>query len=203
MRKIILSLLMLSILNLPSARAEETVPGGQALPPGMDAAKMAEVKLKGAPNENHKVLDAFAGDWNYTSTMRMTPDAQPMEMKGTTSSKWILDGRFLQGETKGEWMGEPFNGIAIAGYDNVKEEYNSLWIDNMATGMMVSSGKYDPATKTITEEGTFSCPMTGKKDMAFRSELKSIDADNYTYSMYQKAEDGTEFKGMEITYTRA
>jgi len=170
----------------------------------MDPAKMAEAKVKGAPGENHKILESLAGDWDATSQWWMTKDAQPMESKATASSKMVLGGRFLHQEYKGEAMGEPFEGMGVTGYDNVKQEFTSVWMDNMATGIMTSSGQYDPATKSIGEQGTFSCPMTGKKDMKFRSVLKIVDNDHFTYEMYGNGMDdkGPEFKTMEINYTR-
>ena len=155
-----------------------------------------------SPSENHKVLEAFTGKWDYTMKMWMKADSQPQESKGTSDNHWMYEGRFLVQDTKGEAMGKPFEGMGIIGYDNMREEYNFGWIDNMSTSMMVATGQYDPATKTLTESGTFACPMTGEKNRAMRSVWKIIDADHHSYEMYSTSE-GQEFKMMEIMYTRA
>jgi hypothetical protein len=203
---IVTAFLTLPILAPVAFSEDEAKPGMQdqmSMPPEMQA-KFAEAKVKGQPNENHKILDPIVGDFEATSKMWMSPDAQPMESKATATNKWILGGRFVHQDYKGEWQGETFEGMGITGYDNVKESYQSLWLDNMMTGIMLSDGKYDAAAKTLTFEGTFSCPMTGKKDMKMRSVLKIMDNDTHVYEMYGQGMtgEGPEFKTMEITYKR-
>ena len=99
-------------------------------------------------------------------------------------------------------MGQPFEGIAVTGYDNLREEYESIWIDNMGTGIMKSTGSYDAKKKTIHLSGNFSCPMTQEKNRWNRSEWKRNNKNKYTYTSYQKGPDGKEFKAMQITYRR-
>ena len=101
-------------------------------------------------------------------------------------------------------MGKPFEGIGIIGYDNVAKEYNSIWLDNVSTGIMKASAKYDDATNVFTEEGSFSCPLTGKKDNSYKSITKIIDADHYSYEMWHDdVKTGKNYKAMEISYERA
>jgi len=132
----------------------------------------------------------------------MDAGAKPETSKGTQSNKMIMNGRFLQTEFKGTAMGKPFTGMGILGYDNVKGEYQSIWLDSMGTAMMVSNGSYDAATRTITETGKGSCPMTGEKDKTYRGEWKFIDKKNYTYTLFTNGADGKEFKNMEITFKK-
>ena len=117
-------------------------------------------------------------------------------------NKLIFGGRFLQQEAKGQAMGQPFEGIGITGYDNVRGEYTSVWLDNMGTGIMVGTLQYDSATKTYAGKGSFSCPITGEKNKAYRDVWKWVDQDNYTYEMYGTTPDGQEFKSLEISYKR-
>ena len=194
----LLFVMALLALNLSSARAEDT----KAPAAPFTAEEMAKWQAYATPNENHKVLEQAAGEWSYTCKMWMEKDAPAQETKGNNTNKMILGGRFLQAESKGDFQGQPFEGIAITGYDNQKKEYNSIWIDSMGTGMAISKAKYDPATQTLTEKGSFSCPLND--EVKFRSEWKFIDANHYTYSMYGKGKNnkGDEFKTMEIDYTR-
>ena len=191
-------LLVLSMLPPLGVRAEEN----KALKPGMDESMMAQMKEKSMPGENHKFLEQLAGDWDHTAVWRMAPDAEPMTSHGTTKNQMIFGGRFLKQEVEGNMNGEKFEGIGFTGYDTIKKEYDSVWIDGMGTGMMVSSSQYDPTAKTFSEHGTFSCPMTGEANREFRGEWKILSPDNYVYEMYNKAPDGREFKSMEITYKR-
>lgn len=166
-------------------------------------AVMAQWQQNAAPGEYHKKLEPFIGTWNHTVRWRMSPDEAPTESKGTNVNTWILGGRFLQQHATGEAMGAPFEGIGITGYDNLRQEYASVWIDSMGTGMMQSTGQYDPQTDAITETGTFSCPITGNKQTAARGVWKQVDADHYTYEMYTPGPDGKEFRSMEVAYERA
>jgi hypothetical protein len=169
----------------------------------MDPAKMEMMKKATTPNENHKRLDPFIGNWTYTSSMWMTPGSKPEQSTGTQENSWVLGGRFVKEVVKGTAMGQAFEGHGKVGYDNVRGEYQAVWADDMSTGIMMSTGQWNEATKTLTMEGTASCPFTGEKNMWTRSEWKLIDNDNNTYATYSKGTDGKEFKMMEIAYKRA
>ncbi len=166
-------------------------------------AMMAQMVKMGTPGENHKALEPLVGNWNHMVRYWMDPNAKPEESKGTSTNRWILGGRFLQAEAKGNMNGQPFEGMGITGYDNLKGEYQSMWIDNMVTGFMLATAQYDATLKTFNETGSFSCPMTNEKARPFRAKWKIMDNNNYTYEMYQAGPDGKEFKAMEITYVRA
>ena len=170
--------------------------------PAMDEAKMAEMKKLGAPGENHKALEAFVGKWKATVSFWMSADGQPEVSDGSSESHWILGGRFVQQDFKGTSMGQPFEGLGIIGYDNIRGEYTSLWLDNMATGVMVGSAQFDAATKTMNGNATMSCPLTGEKNRAMRSVCKVVDADHATHEMYMNDKDGKEFRAMLISYER-
>jgi len=163
---------------------------------------MMQMQKYGTPGTNHQVLQQAVGKWTHTVRSWMKPGDKPMESQGTSENTMVLGGRFLQQQAHGSMNGQPFEGLGYTGYDNVRGEYQSMWMDSMGTGMMIGTGSYDPASKTIQESGHFSCPMTGEKAMWYRSEWKIIDNDNQVFSMYGKGPDGKEFKGMEIVYKR-
>lgn len=162
----------------------------------------AQWEKNAAPGENHKVLDVFVGQWKHTVRWRMSPEAKPVESQGTNANRWIMGKRFLYQDVKGQSMGKPFEGIGITGYDNVRGEYTSMWLDNMGTGIMTATSQFDSPTRTLKETGSFACPMTGEKDKTFRAEWKIMNTNHYTYEMYTKDKDGKEFKSLEITYKR-
>ena len=171
-----------------------------AAPDAAQQEMMAKMTEYMTPNENHRVLDALIGDWTYTSKHWMSPAAPAEETTGTASSKWIMDGRFVEQSVQGTMMEKPFNGTSLIGYDNAGKEYQSVWYDNMGTGMMVTKGSYDAANKTLTTSGNFNCPLRG--NMAVRWVTKIIDANSYSFEMWGPDEAGTDFKGMEIIYTK-
>lgn len=166
------------------------------------ATMMALMQKNGAPNDTHKLLEQGVGRWTHTIRSWMKPDDSPMQSQGTSENTMVLGGRFLRQEAKGTWNGQLFEGLGYTGYDSIRGEFQSIWMDNMTTGMMIGSGSYDAPSKTISQSGRFSCPMTGDKAMWYRSEWKIMDNDNQTYTMYTKTADGKEFKSMEIVYRR-
>lgn len=154
------------------------------------------------PGAGHKALNDLAGKWKFTMKWWPAADAKPEESKGTSTAKWIMGGRFLQQDVTGKAMGEKFVGQGFIGFDNVREQYQTVWFDNMSTHMMLGTGTFDAATKTLKETGEYSCPMTGAKHKPYRTELKIVGPKEHTYAMWTKGEDGKEFKSMEITYKK-
>src|SRR5688572_31470819 len=71
---------------------------------------MKKVEAAGTPGAAHKGLDPLVGDWNAEVKLWMAPEAPPNVSKGSAKSTWILNGRFVQQEFKGEFMGKPFRG---------------------------------------------------------------------------------------------
>lgn len=184
-------------MDMPKAGAMAQAPKAGA----MDEAMMAKFKEYSTPNENHRVLDVMIGNWTFTSKHWMSSTSPVEEMTGTSSTKWIMDGRFLEETVQGTSMGQPFNGVSLTGYDNAGKEYQSIWYDNMGTGMMITSGTYDAATKTLTQTGKFNCPLRG--NMAVRWVTKIVDENTISVEMWGPDETGKDFLGMEIIYTRA
>ncbi len=152
------------------------------------------------PGDLHKMLAKSVGTWKATVTMWMQPGASPTVSTAEATNEMILGGRYLQSKNTGNFMGVPFEGISITGYDNAKKVFVNSWIDNMGTGMMFLTGTWDPQGKSIHFSGTMVDPMGGK-DLAVREVVKIVDDDNQVMEMYSVS-DGKEFKNMEITYTR-
>jgi hypothetical protein len=212
MRKVLVAVFMLGAFSLTAAAgfaAGQDTPApdqGKAVEaPGkgpMSEEDMTRMKEYTTPNENHQLLEHLAGNWTTAAKFWMDPKAEPETSNGTSSAKMIMGGRFLEQNFTGTAMGQPFEGRGLLGYDNLKKEFTSVWFDNMATGIMTGSGKYDDVAKTITSEGSMSCPITNETHRWYKDVTTWIDDDHYKYESYMKDKDGQEFKGMEITYTR-
>jgi hypothetical protein len=112
-----------------------------------------------------------------------------------------LNGLYQEGKLAGNMMGMPFEGKSITGFDNAKKMFVSTWIDNLGSGIIVMTGSYDDATKTLNLKGTQSNPVTGK-DSGIREVMKMIDNNTYTLEMYGDGYDGKEVKFMEGTFKR-
>ena len=183
---------------------QAAAPQTPAMAPAKQAAMEAMQKF-GGPSAGHQVLEPLVGTWSCTAQFWMSPDEAPQSMTGTAVNTVIFGGRFLKQEVTGQPMEEgqpPFEGIGFTGYDNLRKEYQSVWFDNMVTGMMRGAGQFDAATKTLRDEGDFSCPVTGETHRWYRTAWTVVDPDHTTYESYSRSSSGREFKSMEIHHTR-
>jgi hypothetical protein len=176
-----------------------------------DAEMMAKMMELSKLNENHKLLASLNGTWNCNVKMWMDGDTskKPDVSKSTAVRKSIMDGRYVIMEVTGKMeMPGPdgkkkemtFKGYGTEGYDNVKKKFVGTWMDSMGTGIMVSEGDYDPATKTFTYTGEFEM-MPGMKQK-IREVVKITDKDHMDFEYYEER-GGKEMKTMEIAYARA
>ena len=161
-------------------------------------------------NENHKLLTSLNGTWSFTVKSWMDGDTskKPEESKGTAVRKSIMDGRYVAMDVTGNMeMADPdgkkksltFKGHGMEAYDNVKKKFVGTWMDNMGTGIMMSEGDYDPATKTFTYTGEIEA-IPGMKQK-IREVVKLDDKDHMTMEWYEDRQ-GKETKTMEIDYAR-
>ena len=203
MRSIVVGLWAM-MAGLGNAWADEAASTQPATDSGKEAA-MAAMQQLGSPGEAHKALKPLAGRWIYAAQWWTSPEAAPQSMTGTATNTLIFGGRFLRQEIRGEAEEgrPPFKGLGFVGYDNMRKEYQSVWFDNMITGMMWGTGQFDATTRTMTDQGDFSCPITGETHRHFRTTWRVIDQNHNKYENYMSTPDGREFKSMEIRYTRA
>lgn len=166
------------------------------------AEMMKKAETLGAPGAAHKLLEPLVGEWTAYVQFWMTPGGPPTPSKGTAKSEWVLNGRFIKEEFKGEMMGKPFTGMMLTGYDNHRKQFSTLWVDDMSTAMLKSEGTADPDGKVFTFLTKMDCPMTGEKAMPIRQVIRIVNADTHVFEMHETREGKEERKTMEITYTR-
>ncbi len=161
-------------------------------------------------NENHKLLAATEGNWNFTTKMWPNGDQtkKPDESKGTAVRKSAMGGRYVVMDITGKVpMPGPdgkvkefdFQGQGIDGYDNARQKFVSTWRDSMTTGIMYMEGSYDPTTKSLTYTGDYQMAPGMKEQI--RSVVKLTDKDHMTFEWYENR-NGSEAKTMQIDYTR-
>jgi hypothetical protein len=168
---------------------------------GDPQAMVAAYEKAAQPGEQHKVLLKMVGKWNLQMKSWMAPGGQPVESTGTAEVKPMLGDRFTQTLVTSNFMGKPFSGMAVTGYDNAKKKIVGTWVDSMSTGIMHSEGTADPAGKVITTQMVGTDPLTGKESKSRVVETHESD-DKYVEEFFEK-KGGKETKVMEITYTRA
>jgi len=163
--------------------------------------KQAELMQKSmTPNENHKLLLQFVGDWDVKAKMWMAPGAPAEESTGVATTKSEFGGRFVFMTYKSEFMGMPFEGRLTMGYNNNSKQNEAVWVDNMSTGLWFSTGSVSSDGKIFTMGGTFVEPDGSKKTAREVTTFKTPD--NYVSEFFETGADGKENKMMELTYTR-
>jgi hypothetical protein len=155
------------------------------------------------PGEMHTMLSKSDGKWNGENTMWMENGAKPVTSTSEATNKMVFGGRYQVSEHKGDFMGMPFEGMSITGYDNSKKKFVSTWIDNMGTGIMNMEGVWNASTKSIEFKGKMTDPSRPGKDCNVREVYTFLDDNTQKMEMYgPDAKTGKEFKTMEIKYTR-
>jgi len=169
--------------------------------PQLDPAAMNKaMKDFAKPGKMHEWLASFKGAWDATVIGYMDP-SKPDTSKVLQTYSMTLNGLYQEGKLAGNMMGMPFEGRSVTGFDNAKKLFISTWIDNLGSGIIVMTGSYDEATKTLNLKGTQSNPVTGK-DSGIRQVMKMIDNNTYTLEMYGDGYDGKEVKFMEGKFKR-
>ena len=170
--------------------------------PGFSPEDMARMAMLGQPNENHEHLAAMLGTWEGVMRWRPAPEADFLEFPGVATREWVLDGRFIREVVKAEAPGGGgFEGVGYVGYNNFDNRYESIWMENMSTGVMHGYGVYNPETKVFTFYGDRRDPMSGRM-IATWSEMDMSDPDRHVLKGWEFGPDGAPFQNAEGVFTR-
>jgi hypothetical protein len=196
--KMTLALVTAMMLLAPIAWAQQD--GEQ---PGIPTPEqMAEVMKLLQPGEHHEHLAKYVGKWKAAIKMWQMPGAPPTESEGTAEIVALMDGRYFHATHEGTFMGQPFKGMGIDGYDNIRKKHVGSWIDTMGTGIMNYEGTCSDDHKVVTTHAEVDDPMSGQR-IKMRQVTTSIDNNTFTYEAFAKNPAGEgEMQVMEITYTR-
>lgn len=164
-----------------------------------DMASVMEAWAKaGTPGEAHAFLARMEGNWTATVKMWMDPSGEPTVSEATSKQEMMLDGRFLHESVKGEFMGQPFHGMGLTGYNNVTGKYESMWIDNMSTAVQRYEGSLEG--DVLTFHGKYLDPVSGEW-IESRSTI-TMPSDDEMVAVGYETRGGVEQKMMELVYTR-
>jgi len=154
------------------------------------------------PGPMHAHLDGLIGSWDLRGQWRTAADQPWQEFEAQAEREWIFDGRFVRETVTSEWDGQPFEAVSYLGYDNVREEYVNLWIENASTGVQYSTGQIDAAGVTLTFEGLNSNAATGEENVWHRSVMTLAQPDRCAYAGFARDGDGNEFQNLEMVADR-
>jgi hypothetical protein len=146
------------------------------------------------------VLKKWVGSWEATieSTSR---DGKPVTNAAKATAK-LSGGRWLVTDFDGTFMGAPFIGHEVIGYDPVAKKYVLNWVDSMATSFATGEGLYNPQTKTLTLTVSGRDDSTGKMTTWRQVDIWK-DADHHDWTLRTiSSKDAKEQIQMTIHYRR-
>lgn len=162
--------------------------GDAAMPPGP------------RPGPQHEVIARKAGTWDAQLTMPGMP-AGAVAGRAVYTARLDHGGLWLIGDYRGDFMGAPFSGTEVQGFDATKGKYVSTWVDSWIDHVMRLEGDFDAASSTLqlwtenTDRAT-GAPIRERHDTHF------VDADHWTFAILQPGADGTLAPVMTIKYSR-
>lgn len=150
-------------------------------------------------SEEHAHLADMVGEWSGTMQFKMGDEW--MEAEGHAVRELAFDGRFIIEHVKGDFMGQSFEGMGIVGFNSGTKKFESIWVENMATNIAMSTGTFDAKTKTYTFKGDMIDFNTGEP----RTCLMMMDASkpgHHTSTCYWLNPDGSKEACMKGEMTR-
>lgn len=197
-RTLVLRSALLALLTLVAPlRASAETPPTQV---DIDKA-LAGAKKYTAPGEHHKILERFIGTWDSEARFAMSPpNAKPD--KGTMTYSWLMEGRWLKGESNGTLMGMPMRTFTIMGYDNFKMSYVTSWVNSFDTAMTTAEGDMDPGGKTLISYGTLDEYLTGENDKMVKYVWRFISDDEIHLEVHDLPIGENNTKVLDFTFRR-
>lgn len=195
LRRLILVLVFCLAASLAPAGSES-----QEAAPEMTPEMQAMFALA-SPGPEHDYFKHLEGEWNTETTFWMAPGAPPTTTLGKATATFILGGRFLQSEFTGDFMGMPFQGLGIDGYDRIQEKFVSVWMDSMGTMIMTMEGSLDKGGKVLKMVSEYIDPMTRKPTKA-KTTTTIVSKKKHKFEYFTPGPDGKFFRAMEMIYTR-
>jgi len=134
------------------------------------------------PGEHHKHLKMMAGTWDVKSKFHIVP-GQIIEMNGVEVVKMQPGGFWLISDFTGKFMGEPFHGHGVLGYEAHKKEYVGTWADSIASVLVISKGTCSKDGRVTTMIGKSFNPME-KREVTYKQVTEIKDANTKTFHLY-------------------
>jgi len=191
-----LTLCFLSAFGLAASAGAQvaiTAADSKAIVKAMDAAM--------EPGDQQKRLDFMVGTFDVKVKVWINPGEPPIESTATGVASWVLGHRYIQQMLSGYIMGEAWNGIGYAGFDNVEGVYVACYMDTGSTGMEWYRGSMAPDGKSAKLTATIADAITLKPTKLEMRLTMSPDG-NHVTQLWQEDLGGRMFESMELTFIR-
>lgn len=152
------------------------------------------------PTPHHLALKRQVGTWDAVVKVNTAQGQPPMVSKGVEVNSLVPGGLWLTSTFQSDFMGMPFEGRGIFGYDPALGKHVGTWIDStvMALAHPIGTCKDDCRETTLFFDGP---DMTGRT-VTYKNVTVEKGPDHRVMTMYVKGKDGAFKLNMEIEYTR-
>lgn len=171
------------------------------LPSAQEVPSEGETTELSGPGDPQSHLAATVGEWDMTIHVWTSPNSEPVETRGSATSRWILGENFVETRLEGEVLDSAFEGLRVEGYDVAIGEFVSTWRDSRGTYTLVFQGKCDANCAIRTMTADFTDPVS-KTALTIKSVTTIVDDDSYRYESYIVTPSGTEIKNLELVAAR-
>lgn len=147
------------------------------------------------------LLSALIGAWEGVVRTWFEPDALADESPMRGTFRRVGASRFALYEYTGTFQGSPLSGVAIYGYNQHTDAFESAWVDSfhMPTNIMLSHGS--AAAPALDVRGSYI--VDASPPWGWRTTITHDGADRLVLTAYNRSPDGAETKAVEVIYTRA
>ena len=170
--------------------------GGAALAAIVPVLPFQDFAVQQSPE--HAMVVKGAGDYEGTMTMWMPGAPEPMKAP-CRETVTAIGGLWTVSHFQMEFMGQPFSGSAILGFDAEKKKFVGSWIDSMNPRITNMEGEWDDSKKAIVMHYDMFDQMAG--EMVTMRSVTTQDANGYTIDFYRLTDDG-ERRDMQMAMTR-
>ncbi len=148
----------------------------------------------------HARLVAMCGTWDVEMTFWFQPGRAGLTTRGTSTIRPLFDGLFVEEKIEGLLNGAPFTALAWTGFNTVTHRYEATRIASTNTIRIAETGGYDETTRQFELEADY--PLAGET-WHQRTVIQPVSADAMMATSYLSFGKVTEWKAVEIKYTRA
>lgn len=197
-RRLAAGVAMLALVSIEGGTMSGQAPSQQ---PSMDE-MMARMTEAAAIGPHHKALARYLGTWNVEIALVM-PGAPVQKSQGRAEYAWAIEGRWLSQRITGEFMGRPYAGFALMGFDNSARNHVAVAVSSMDTAMIMTRGLVvDPTHKVRTLYGRLDEYTAGELHKPLKVVLRDVGETRHVMEIWDLGIGEAGAKVLEYTFTR-
>jgi hypothetical protein len=151
----------------------------------------------------HGILSGLVGRFTTKVKLYDGPYKRKMETEGTAEGKAVMGGPFVQLTHSELRQMQPFESMALYGFDTAIGKYTADAIDNTSTAIVHFVGTYDAANKQLVMSGRFSDQQSRTLNIV-RTVTTFVDEKTFVYEEFLSHKvGGPETKIVTIAFTRS